>query len=377
VSVTYSNRAVLRQWEQYDYSGLLLGLRVPGATQEALLIPLTDAVQEANAAAEEADERVRGREPWRGRRVPLVSLSWCDSKDGLLFWLDKLTSALDHAGLEGTLTPASFDYPPTLAPRGERGALSAMLFLSGWTVNGENRARPVWMVDEAVRDRLMNWAIPWTADGRAELYVGVEETSFLLPVEAARDHMGASDYLTLCVNPDLDHLRWVCFDSSGRMTVQVRDTDRTWQSNLAEIRSVLVQFADLIEYAGVRMGHAAVASARGLIYPGHRWPPQFPSGDPTIDASYYYLVHRGLDTERVPDAYGLQVLTDAHLARAHDLSQWRVEPFGTGHRLVTAQDQAAWFAQDVPIQRMVDQARADLGPKLILLKTPPSQPAST
>lgn len=50
--------------------------------------------------------------------------------------------------------------------------------------------------------------------------------------------------------------------------------------------------------------------------------------------------HRHLLADHVPDAHGIQVLTERHLARAHDLSAWDITDLGAGRHLVAAADLA-------------------------------------
>jgi len=70
---------------------------------------------------------------------------------------------------------------------------------------------------------------------------------------------------------------------------------------------------------------------------------------------------RPLMSSFVPDVNGIQVLTDAHLARANDLSAWSITSLNAGRHLVEAKDLAAWYANPEPDPRLLEQARADFG----------------
>lgn len=88
--------------------------------------------------------------------------------------------------------------------------------------------------------------------------------------------------------------------------------------------------------------------------------------------------NRHLLPEYAPDAQGLQVLTDAHLEHAHDLSDWTVEPLGEGRHLVTAADLEPWYASPEPDPETLQQARGDFGgmiltPELVASNPPPSK----
>jgi hypothetical protein len=96
------------------------------------------------------------------------------------------------------------------------------------------------------------------------------------------------------------------------------------------------------------------------------WPPELPRS-PALDSPRgYYRFHRHLDHERVPDACGVQLLTEAHLARAHDLSNWTVTPVADGRYLVEARDLAAWYQTDQPSEDVVARAREDFGDMILL-----------
>jgi hypothetical protein len=61
------------------------------------------------------------------------------------------------------------------------------------------------------------------------------------------------------------------------------------------------------------------------------------------------------------DAHGIQILTGAHLAKAHDLSVWTISEVAPDRYLVEAADLAAWYAQPHPAPATLTQARADFG----------------
>ena len=67
----------------------------------------------------------------------------------------------------------------------------------------------------------------------------------------------------------------------------------------------------------------------------------------------------------VHDARGVMLLTDEHLARAHDLSEWTVEPVRPGRHLLRARDLTPWLAHDHPDPAVLQRARADLGDMLL------------
>lgn len=63
----------------------------------------------------------------------------------------------------------------------------------------------------------------------------------------------------------------------------------------------------------------------------------------------------------VPDARGVLLVTDAHLARAADLSAWSLEALGGGRHLLRAKDLAPWLADQQVDPDVMARARADFG----------------
>lgn len=67
----------------------------------------------------------------------------------------------------------------------------------------------------------------------------------------------------------------------------------------------------------------------------------------------------------VPDAFGMQLLTEEHLSRVTDLSAWTVTEQNPGRYLVEATDLAGWFRPDGPSADVLAAARADFGQAIV------------
>lgn len=61
----------------------------------------------------------------------------------------------------------------------------------------------------------------------------------------------------------------------------------------------------------------------------------------------------------LPDAHGAQIVNDAHLNAARDLSRWHITDLGQGRHLVVAPDLKAWYGNGLPDPDTLDRARAD------------------
>jgi hypothetical protein len=95
-------------------------------------------------------------------------------------------------------------------------------------------------------------------------------------------------------------------------------------SRATQLRELLVEFASDIEIGWVALQHAN--GFGGYMSWGGNW-----GETPQVWSTH------------APDVAGIMLLTDSHLARTHDLSDWVVEPITTDRFLVQSKDLAAWF----------------------------------
>lgn len=91
-------------------------------------------------------------------------------------------------------------------------------------------------------------------------------------------------------------------------------------------------------------------------------------------AAYIVAANGHLHERFVPDAHGVQVLTDAHLAHAHDLSDWNLTDLGHGRHLVQASDLSAWYENLTPDPGTLTKARHDFGDMILTEETIAANP---
>lgn len=118
--------------------------------------------------------------------------------------------------------------------------------------------------------------------------------------------------------------------SQGLLGVLIVDPDMSWSDKLDQVRQILT-------WAPPRSDYGYIRHTTGMDLPldeGATWP--------HIRESHVRY-NRPLLTSFVPDAFGIQLLTDAHLERAHDLTNWDITPLAGGRHLVAARDLEAWF----------------------------------
>jgi hypothetical protein len=152
----------------------------------------------------------------------------------------------------------------------------------------------------------------------------------------------------------------------GRACYGVMDDTVSWQDRLAQVTQAMVAFPGDTDQAFIQHSH---------VYP--HWS-DLSTGRPLLPYVDETQIHynRHLYARYIPGAHGLQILTDAHLANANDLSDWIIEPLGGGKHLVQAKDLEPWYATVDPDPETLAKARADFGgmiltPEIIAANPPP------
>jgi hypothetical protein len=367
-------RGIKREWKRSERDSVPF-LFVSSTTGTDVLRTVEEAVEVANATLRR--QRSDGgtdfacTEPWPAPKGASFTALIADTEQGLEDWTEAFAVVVDAGGLDGQLTAERPSYPAIFSSHVV--ALSAVIAVEGWRPARVHQSIPAWFIDPVLGERIFDWATDWAADGDDEMHLGLGLSMFRRPRDLVRALLpGASRRHTnpcLVNAPDLDHARYVLLDGSGRLVVQLRDTSREWLALAGDLEQVLVEFADVTEFSAIRFAHATPASNRSVVH--SNWPPPGPPVDARgQSASPYYQCERHLDTEYVPDAYGLQVAGDRHLEKMQDLSRWDVTEVAPGRHLVKAEDPAAWFATETPDLDMVEQARQDFAAAILRGETP-------
>lgn len=142
---------------------------------------------------------------------------------------------------------------------------------------------------------------------------------------------------------------------------------RSWRQRLEDYAETLRLVGPHLDVGFVQCGTGAHGGWDSL----DTGPPALPG-----TREYHFRDNRHLLLAQVPDARGMQVLTDRHLERAADLSGWSIEDLGAGRHLVLAADLDAWYGHGAPEPEVLAEARAAFGPMIVRLEDirPPLQP---
>jgi hypothetical protein len=186
----------------------------------------------------------------------------------------------------------------------------------------------------------------------------VVEPEVIAPITTAAVEAGAFAEV-LCTDDRARTGRHAGFDGAASTLAQVLDEAMPWVERIDHLREVLLALPDRLDHAAVRPATVGGAGWDGLDF-RQRLPPPLRERDVQ---GHLHLLDR-----YAYDAHGVQVLTDAHLAKAHDLTRWSVTDLGHGRHLVEAPDLAPWYAAPLPEPTVVEQARHDFGAMLLTLE---------
>ncbi|WP_426297748.1 hypothetical protein [Arthrobacter sp. R-11] len=364
-----------KAWRKAEYEELWLQFRPRGSKDvlEAVEAAVRVANQEAADAGWSDDAFTEGVSDSDAGPVALMSRT--GAEQGVRAWLDAFARQLQSLGLAGKVTAA----PQVIFPRWlNNDDLAQQL-----TVFAAYRTDDLTLLEE--QERRMSWAVPAELTARVT-HMGSDWGRF----EGADVYLQRSIHQTLTRNPDVGqalasgaarfgqagvtYLRTeprrkvsMSLSTQGRVCYSIMDDTMLWQDRLARLAEPLLAFPVDTDLAFVQHSKADTTTWDDLS-----------NGRPALpyvrESQIRY--NRHLSAQYIPDAHGVQLLTDAHLAHANDLSEWIIEPLGGGRHLVQAKDMEPWYAQIDPDPQTLAQARADFGgmlltPEIIANNPPP------
>jgi hypothetical protein len=277
-----------------------------------------------------------------------------DSRPLVESWLSEAAATLTNEGWQGVLDAESSEVPEIQLPDKHQVGMSLMLSFPARLASGFKTLAP-WLSDHRLAESLGDWAADWVTAGADAAYLTRGMATFKLPAQQIHEQLarGPASSLVLA-SADSGHARSVKFEVWGRVLVQIRDVDSCWEDRLSELREVMLTYARVCSYAMIRHAKLPAASAIDLL---DVLPPRLPGGGQA--PRQYFRYRSDLDGQHVPDACGVQLLTDKHMQEVHDLSRWSTEQISPSRYLVSAVDLAAWFERDEPEERALEQARQD------------------
>lgn len=325
------------------------------------VVRVSDETTRAAGGALSASHWIPTDRGWVGR------LSWpADAADGVE-WLEAFAN-LCGQGTEirprpRTRSPARNDiWPsPTLGVAHTTNDLARL--------SVEERGR-TWAVPEHLTRELLRGASSWLDfDGAAFYYrltpwssptVAIPPVQSLL--DAANDRNSTLILRSMTSKPY--RRRTIELEREGRVVCQEVDRSRTPEQQLASLLECLRWQPAAIDYAFITFQHGGSQN----VWMGDYFHYYLPNDlvEPLVRG------HRRALAQCVPDAFAVQVLTDAHLERAHDLSNWDIDEIADRRYLVSARDLSPWpgtppphpeseYQLGPPPTELIRQARDDFG----------------
>lgn len=333
---------------------------------------LDDLVEISSSIADQLEDQ-GSQNPARGEGWVLTKSGWtgvlvnAHTIDDGLEWLELFT-AIWGAGLSGRILGASPSSNPNRAR--EPDLVAYLAYTTGDLAALPRSERiPLWFVEDGLTRYLADRAVTWAYTRGCRQFLMRDPEWWVEPVGLEHSLAlaeGIKRY-TFCMIQDRDTTikaeRIAEFRPQGTARYRLVDPTADWAARLDRVREVLRWSPPNTDLGFIR--HEVGPSSGWDCY--HQpWPYV------TEDKIRY---NRPLLASFVPDANGIQLLTDAHLERAHDLSRWEIHDLGAGRHLVQWPDLAAWYSTPNPDPATLAQAREDfagmiLTPELVETHNP-------
>lgn len=356
-----------RAWRSSGGTDVWLLLKNTATTLDQFV----DALDEVNALWEGRSPEI-GSFPSSSPAGHVVCVLDITSRAALVDWVEAFRNALERRGASANLTAAPKAHPPLWMNASQPPALTTF---AAWTVDldamtADAERHSNWHVPQQATAAISSFASQWAIRPKAEVIL--RQNIFCLNVAAddVSAPLGQAVQATGIAGVDVvqdtrQRCRRVSLSPGGAGVFQVVDEQLGWQKLLHQLRSTLVGLTEYTSQAFIRYAHRGALSImdidRVVQLPGIR------------ESHVRYNKH--LLDKYVPDAHGLQVLREAHLLRAADLSRWDVSEVGHGRFLVEAADLEPWYADAVPDPAVLAQARLDFGDMLLTEQVISEHPA--
>ncbi|QCB97336.1 hypothetical protein E5206_10700 [Arthrobacter sp. PAMC25564] len=368
--------ALSNAWRKAQYEELWLQFRPRGSKDvfdavRAAVEVANQAVEDAGWGAEVFTEGVSDSDAG-----PAALMSRAGPEEGVRAWLDAFARHLQDLGMSGKITaaPKAF-FPDWLSgefelPR-QLTAFVSYQTLDLTLLDADEQERG-WHVPSALTSKIADTATAWGRFNGADVYLlrNIYQTRTKNPDVGPTLADGAARFgqaRVAYLRSEPRRLAWASLSTLGRTCYGVMDDTASWQDRLAQVLRAMVAFPGDTDLAFVQYSNALTLGWSELA-----------AGRPELPyvKEWQIRYNRHLDAQYIADAHGIQLLTDAHLAHANDLSDWIIEPLGAGKHLVQAKDLEPWYATIDPDPDTLAKARADFGgmvltPEIIAANPPP------
>ena len=350
-----------------DERDLWIQFRPTGAEQD-VLEGVERAMEAANAVMDPFDGRTDGYTccfvgPWQslvGTRVFHMMEDTGGESEAITDWLEAFTDALETADLHGVVEPL---------PKQDLSATNVLsappyLQMTSFVAYSLHDLSPPrwperWNVPAHATQRIADHIATSAFDG-CETILGGRPRLRTQPaaIPRALPHRLATQSLARATFVQRRPPRFVSWmlTGNGMVSRTIRDPSRDWPDYLQGHIASLVALADITDVGLVEVARGWLGGWSSI----GRGANDLPGTD---EADFRY--QRSLLDRYVPDARGVMLVTDAHLAKANDLTNWTVQALDHGRHLLQAADLAAWYTVPTVDPEVVAKARHDLGAMIL------------
>lgn len=268
---------------------------------------------------------------------------------------------LRKQGVTGRLMSWGFQASPVDNPLLTLHSVAAGISLRGSEsydppVPGVPRARIEyhWDIDSAMLTVVLDYALQWCRLPAGTHFVSSGLSQFKCTEEARRElwtaAYGANIAAALTCATGPDNARCVAITNDGFLTFERRLPSGGWDDAVDDLTGVLEAMADYAQYGMIKRTRMPGFAWQTLIE--FDWPER-----PHLYTSAMW--GQALMSERVPDAFGVQLLSKTHELPDGD-GLWDVRPAGRSSVILTHTDLTAWFDDLLPRQEVLDGGRRSL-----------------
>jgi hypothetical protein len=339
--------SIERAWRGSGYDDFWIRL---ATDHTGNLAPLRAAVSVANDAAAKDGLELRAYSVTPCPGGFAVQIGPALERNPIHAWVHHFAEALQHEGLAGRLAGAVEAKEPKILAAGEQP--TPTLFARFALPSTVAEDTPRWEVGAEQTQQGVRTALDWAFAQSGTVIL--TQNLFSVQVEGIDLHPLLERALHAAGSAGID-----VFDVAEQRArhaalgpqaaVLFQDIGETRQNAVEELRDLASRLPPPLDFAFVRIAQRGIRGIHALdsvqALPGIR----------ELHVRYNpHLLNRYL-----PDAHGIQIVTDAHLNAAHDLSGWTVTDLGQDRHLVMASDLEPWYGTTLPDPATLTRARAD------------------
>jgi hypothetical protein len=352
---------ILDQVQRYGFPFTTVTLRGLG-TGERAQIRLVEILEPWTPGHTRRDNGVQILDSCMSREGPTLTVKLPEHTDFFLQWLASLASRLETLNRKVTIGGAPTGWLPIGFPLPSVQSITAGVSLRTdlkryYLLHQAGPTNPLeWLVDSVTTRIVVEAATQWCLQDAREAFVGQgplhKRSERDVIVDKVLDVLGGEGDVGVVVTGfgGSGQFRCVAFGLLGHIVAQ-RSLTSPVADGIGEMRSLLVSLAPHANYGFVRRRTATTQHwSWALASPGH--------SNTWSNSNYVQLTHE-LEDGKVPDVFGIQLLTERHAASISDRSRWNITPVFADRFLCEAVDLDPWFNSAEPDPTTLESARKD------------------